>query len=350
MNWRLAGSVIGAAVVGLALILVALGAVAWLRPEIRGVVYSVVESAGDLGTLLGDVLARRLGGLPLLMLLLGIIAVVVARLFARPSVAEDEMPYAVPTGFALLLVGAGAVLALLPDFLYLRDNFGVRINTVFKFYYQVWLLWAIASAYAAYTILIDVEWHIRPGAAARAAFGGLLAVILIAGLLYPALAVYTRAVVEAGRLSGTVPLTLDGGPTLATPDDYAALRCLEALVDDAQVTLVEAVGSAYHPEQGGRVSALTGIPTVLAWEGHERQWRGVTYDQVAGTRAQDVQRLYGDPTWMPAEEVIYRYGIDYVFVGAAERRAFDPFGLEKFAANLTLVCQSGDSLVYQTGR
>ncbi len=350
MAWRLAGSVIAAALLGLVLILVALGVVAWLRPEIRGVVYSVVEAAGGLGALLGDVLARRLGGLPLAALLLAVIAVVVARLFGRPSVAEDDMPYAVPTGFALLLVGAGAVLALLPDFLYLRDNFGVRINTVFKFYYQVWLLWAVASAYAAYTILVDVEWHIRPGTAARAVFGGLLAVILVAGLLYPALAIYTRTVVETGRLNSTVPLTLDGGPTLATPDDYAALRCLEALVGDEPVTLVEAVGSAYHPEQGGRVSALTGIPTVLAWEGHERQWRGATYDQVAGTRAQDVQRLYNDPTWMPAEEVIYRYGIDYVFVGSAERRAFDSFGLDKFAANLTLVCQSGDSLVYQTGR
>ncbi len=350
MNWRLAGSVIGIAVLVLVLMLALLGIVAWLRPEVRGVAYSVMESAGGVGALLGDVLIRRLSGLPLLAVLLGIIAVVVARLTGRPSIAEDEMPYAVPTGFALLLVGAGAVLALLPDFLYLRDNFGVRINTVFKLYYQVWLLWAVASAYAAYTILVDVEWHIRPGTVVRVAFGGLLAVVVITGLIYPALAIYTRAIVEAGRPGGSVPLTLDGGPTLATPDDYAALRCLEALVGDRQVTLVEAVGSAYHPEQGGRVSALTGIPTVLAWEGHQRQWRGATYNDVAGTRAQDVQRLFSELTWMPAAEVIYRYGIDYIFVGAAERRAFDSFGLNKFAANLTLVCQSGDSMVFQTGR
>lgn len=350
MNWRLAGSVVALTVLGIVIGLLALGAIAWARPEIRGAVYSVVEAAGGSDSLLADLFRIRLNGLPLLILLLGVIAVVIARLFGRPAVDEDEAPYAAPTGFVLLLVGAGAVLALLPDYVYLRDIFGVRINTVFKFYYQVWLLWGVASAYAAYTILADVEWHARPTVAVRGVFGGILVILLIAGMLYPVLAVYTRTVVEAGRLNGPVALTLDGGPTLATADDYTTLRCLESLVGDAQVTLVEAVGSAYRPDLGGRVSALTGIPTVLAWEGHERQWRGGTYTAAAGTRAQDIERLYNDPNWLAVEEIAHRYAIDYIFVGTAELNAFDSFGLAKFEANLTPVCQSGSSVVYQVAR
>ena len=212
------------------------------------------------------------------------------------------------------------------------------------------MIWGIASAYAAYSSLADVEWHLRPALAARVVFGVLLAVLLVGGLLYPVLAVYTRTVVEAGRLNSPVALKLDGGPTLATADDYAALRCLEALVGDAQVTLVEAVGTAYRPDQGGRISALTGIPTVLAWEGHERQWRGSGYGAIAGTRAQDVERLYNDPSWLVAEEIAIRYGIDYIFVGSAEQIAFDSFRVAKFEAALTPVCQSGSTAVYQVSR
>ncbi len=350
MNWRLALSVLGVALAGIVMLLVALGLVAWRLPEVRGAVYSTVEEAGGADGLLGTLLGIRLSGLPVLVLLLAMVGIVVARLFARPSIAEDETPYSVPTGFVLVLIGAGAVLALLPDHVYLRDNFGTRINTVFKFYYQVWLVWGIASAYAAYTILADVEWQLRPGGVARAVFGGLLAILLAAGLTYPVLAIYTRTVVEAGRLNSQIALTLDGGPSLATADDYAALRCLEDLVGDAPVTLVEAVGTAYRPDLGGRVSALTGIPTVLAWEGHERQWRGATYGEAAGTRADDVARLYNDPSILALQGAVYRYGVDYIFVGSAEQNTFDSFGLAKFEANLTAVCRSGGSVVYQVGQ
>lgn len=348
MAWGVAWRVLLGALLVLLVFAVVLGIVAWLQPAVRGAVYTIVEDMGGLGDQIMPVLRIRLAGLPLLILLAGMILVIVARLFGRPIAAEDGVPYSAVAGFVLLLIGAGAVLALLPDFIYLRDNFAVRINTVFKFYYQVWLLWGIASTYAAYTILADVEWSTRPGVAARVVFGVLLALVLVAGLTYPVLGVYSRAVTEAGRAGDNPPaLTLDGSPSLATPDDYAALLCLDDLVGDRQVTMVEAVGGAYRPDLGGRVSALTGIPTVLAWENHERQWRGATYPAIAGTRADDVARLYNDPNWVSVAGIATLYGIDYIFVGSAEYGAFDSFGLAKFAPNLTMVCQSGDSMVFQ---
>ena len=48
--------------------------------------------------------------------------------------------------FALMLAAIGLGLVLVPEIVYLRDNFGWRMNTIFKFYYQAWLLFGVAGA------------------------------------------------------------------------------------------------------------------------------------------------------------------------------------------------------------
>lgn len=350
MNWGAAFSAIGIALLTVVLAMIVLGVIAWLNPGIRQAVYQILEAAGGLLTQIGPVLRARLNGLPLLILTSGMLIIVLARLFSIPRDVDDEPSYPASTGFALLLVGLGAALAIVPDFLYLRDNFMVRMNTVFKLYYQVWVVWAIASAYATYTILADVDWSLRPSGVVRTVFAGVLVVVLIAGMVYPVLAFYTRAFVESGRSAGTgSALTLDGAisTTGRRPDDYAVIQCLNALVEGDDAVIVEAVGPPYRPEEGGRVSALTGIPAVINWEGHQSQWRGATYPQTAGSRAQDVARLYNDPNWIAVQPIIDQYGIDYIYVGSAERAAYDSFGLSKFAEVLTPVCQSGDVVVYR---
>jgi YYY domain-containing protein len=96
------------------------------------------------------VLRRRLLQ-PGTALLLGIlIAMIVALLLRRSSPAEPKPgpdstadDSRVPREFILLLGGAGAVLVLFPEFLYLRDQFGVRMNTIFKFYFQSWTFWSV---------------------------------------------------------------------------------------------------------------------------------------------------------------------------------------------------------------
>ncbi len=45
-----------------------------------------------------------------------------------------------PTAFILLLILAAGLLVLAPEFFFLRDVFSDRMNTVFKFYYQAWLM------------------------------------------------------------------------------------------------------------------------------------------------------------------------------------------------------------------
>ncbi len=52
--------------------------------------------------------------------------------------------------FILILIVLGALLCYVPEFFYLRDQFGWRMNTIFKFYFQAWILFSLAGAFAIY--------------------------------------------------------------------------------------------------------------------------------------------------------------------------------------------------------
>lgn len=260
--------------------------------------------------------------------------------------------YSGAAGFALLLVGVGAALTLLPDYVYLRDNFGTRINTVFKFYYQAWVAFSIAAAYAVYVVLSDIR---QPalGRVLRLAYGALTLLVLVLGALYPWLGIHTRSLLEGQRFWGqSGQLTLDGAPLmLQYYDDYVVLMCLSALtVDDPEAIAVEGIAGSYWagPEPDtGRIGALLGMNTVLGWENHQSQWRGPTYGEIVGTRPNDIRTLYNERQWEAVQWIIERYGINYVFYGFAERALFNPSGEQKFIENTDLVCESGSSRVYR---
>lgn len=395
----------------------ALGVSAWGRDDIRGAVYAVIDGSGGLGELVPDVLARRLIGLPSEIALLVMIYLVVGRLFARPAVRsvieadveerevrDDQViwvraiNYSPATGFALLMAGAGAVLTFAPDFVYLRDNFAVRINTVFKLYYQGWLVFSLASAFAVWSVLTGGQRPVgasRRGAAnpapspvrvkaGRAAFGAVVAVFFVMGMAYPVLAIQGRALVDTGRLRTQEqiencdpaseicpeqrPLTLDGVPQMVHSEEYAAIQCLADLEPKRDAVLLEAPGGAYEPDRS-RFSGLTGIPTLIGWQNHERQWRGESYPRVIDQRLEngqlrdrviDAQEIYTTQDWDRAWSLIDRYGIVYIVVGHAERQMIGELagsdqsklreytmGLEKFAQVLQPVCESGTVAVYR---
>lgn len=358
MNWRLGFGVALGLLLLLLLALVALVALGLILPAFRGSALSIVENAGGWDAVWPIIINRRLEALLTPVLLIAGIVLVVGRLFPRRSVgpageaAEDEpqkaaLAYAPSTGFALLLVGIGLLLVLAPEFVYLRDNFGTRMNTIFKFYYQAWVLWSVAAAYGVYTFFADHQLPV-PSAGVRAAAGAVTALALFLGFLFPVYGVYSRALVETGRIAdpSPPPLTLDGGPSFVILDDYEAIICFDQLISGDDVVAVEAIGPAYRSEYG-RVAALSGVPVLLGWENHEGQWRGATYAEAAGTRPQDIPRLYRDPRWETAQEIIQRYGIDYIFFGRSERDSYGTGGEDKFRENMDIVCQRGTSRFYR---
>jgi uncharacterized membrane protein len=61
-----------------------------------------------------------------------------------------QEPRRIERNVALLMVAIAAFVGLAIEIVFLRDNFQMRMNTIFKFYYQIWILWALAAAYGVW--------------------------------------------------------------------------------------------------------------------------------------------------------------------------------------------------------
>ncbi len=274
--------------------------------------------------------------------LLIFLALIVGMLWPKKR-AEDGV-YILPASlsrshiysFGLLLVGG--ILIASPEFFFLRDQFGWRMNTIFKFYYQGWLMWGVIAAFGTGILLkyLDGRWGV--------VFRVVLGLVLFAGLTYTVLGFWDRT----RGFSPDVDLTLDGSDYIGqhSPDELAAIRWLAS----APLGVVaEAVGGSYT--NYARVSAFSGQPTVLGWPGHESQWRGGGTEM--GSRQSDIERLYCARDWLEAETIISLYDIRYVYVGDLERSTYtrDTCGTglmeDKFNLNLAEAYRQGDVVIYE---
>ncbi|MBU0703967.1 MAG: hypothetical protein KKC18_08900, partial [Chloroflexi bacterium] len=139
----------------------------------------------------------------------------------------------------------------------------------------------------------------------------------------------------------------DGAAHLADtyPDDYAAIAWLNENIDGAPVIL-EAPGDRFQAYvYEGRVSAHTGLPTLLGWAGHEHQWRG-SYDEQA-RRETDIEILYTSTNPDEVLTLLDKYGISYVYVGPLERTRYPAPGLTKFAQMMEIVYDTGSVTIYR---
>ena len=232
--------------------------------------------------------------------------------------------------FVLLMVVLGGVMVLAPEFVYLRDVFGSRMNTVFKFYYQAWMLWSLSAAFAGVLILISGKWLGKV----------LVTLFILLGLVYPILAFPTRT----DGFSPPDGYTLDASAYFARlrPDENAAVAWLS---NGPQGVVAEAVGGQYSGF--ARISTLSGQPAVLGWPGHEGQWRG-GYEEV-GSRESDIRTLYETPEWAIALEIIRRYNIRYIFIGSLEVSTY-ALNAEKFMQNLRVGFEQGSVRVFVVPR
>ena len=233
------------------------------------------------------------------------------------------------SSFILLLIALGSLLIIGPDFVYLSDNFGYRINTVFKFYYQAWIVLSLASAYGTVVLLRQLR------GAANVIFSVIVALVLVVGLAYPVFGFNTKT----NGFNPPFEYTLDDFDRVQreNPDEAAAMLWLRSAPDGV---IAEAVGGAYS--QYARVSIYTGLPTVLGWGNHEGQWRDYA---LQGTRAQDIEALYTSPDWVTAQAIIERYDIRYIYIGNLERSTYR-VNEEKFNLFLKPVFQQGIVTIY----
>ena len=251
-------------------------------------------------------------------------------LVTHPSLLLSH-PSSLP--FTLLLLTLGAILVLAPEFVFLRDQFGYRINTVFKFYYQAWMLWSLAAAFGAGVLLQKL----RGLNFANIGFRVLIGLVVFCGLLYPVFSLMTKT----ENFQPAVGYNLDDLERIRreNPDDAAGIEFLRSAPEGI---IAEAIGDSYS--YYARIAAFTGYQTVLGWSGHEAQWRG-SYDP-QGTRRDDILKLYSTANWEEARSVIEQYNIRYIYIGALERVSM-PVNEEKFHIYLKPVFQQGNTVIFE---
>jgi YYY domain-containing protein len=312
-------------------------------PDLVGQPDSIIT--GQIPHLITTILTHRLLHPLTSVLLVLIIILCIAALLPRQPVADIdgvEPPAAMlnpANAFAILLIVTAALLTLGPEFVYLRDVFGQRLNTVFKFYYAAWILFGLGAAYAAHELLSSNN-SLR-----RAVFAPVLVILIMAGLVYPAFAIPNKA--NGFTSSADLP-SLNGIAYIGRqhPGDYNAMLWLQQNARPEDV-LLEAVGGQYS--YFGRFSMATGIPTLLGWPGHERQWRGDLYPELAGTREEDIKEIYNTLNIRRAHELLQKYGVTYIVVGSLERSPdFAPAaGLLKFDRYFPIVYQDQGVVIYR---
>lgn len=246
-----------------------------------------------------------------------------------PGAADGER---IARTFTLLCLAAGLALPLLIEFIFLKDLFNNRMNSVFKFYYQAWVLLAVGAAGAVFFAWRQVRRSLA------------LALTLPTALLVAGGLVFTLAALRDRTRGFTPPptgLTLHGLSSWPEqqPGDWGASQWLLANSRRGEAIL-EAPGGGYAYE--GRISMASGRPTVLGWAGHEHQWRGDAAVALTQEREADIRQLYGSADDATALALLTKYNVRYVVVGRTERawNGFDPAGEERFARTLELVYDS----------
>jgi YYY domain-containing protein len=213
----------------------------------------------------------------------------------RPALALAAFGFAVLTGCELVFVWD-------------------RMNTVFKFHFETWLLFSIAGALAweAFLSSKSLAWRLAVGVTGFAAL--FTTVTALSGFLR----------LDRG---GWPRRTLDGTAYLEkqNPGDRGAIEWINANVRGLPV-LLEAQGPAY--QEFTRLTMHTGLPTVLGWEYHTFQ-RGHSQAEI-DRRKEEVAAAYTSGDEAVVARVLSRYHVALVAVGNLERRTYAGGNLARF--------------------
>ncbi len=238
----------------------------------------------------------------------------------------------------LFFVGTSMVLTIFVEVVVLRGDIG-RMNTVFKFYLQVWTLLSLASAAALYWLIRSMAgW--RPSVAKT--FQSAAWLLVGSAMLFPLLAGADKI---RDRMVDGAPHTLDGmqymiGATylehnintdetmvMQLEQDYHAIRWMQDNVQGSPV-IVEGLVTEYR--WGSRYSINTGLPAVVGWNWHQRQQRAVNPSEWVTGRVAEVDAFYTTSSVEEALDFIHKYDVEYIIVGQMEQAVYPLSGLAKF--------------------
>jgi YYY domain-containing protein len=274
--------------------------------------------------------------------------------------------------FVLSMLGLGLFLSAGVEMVALDGDIQ-RMNTVFKFYIHVWILFAAVAAFGAWYIFDVIRPEIplkvsvprtgiQPARVLRPAFAVCVVGFVAAAVIYPLFATPARVRDRFDNQTAIQPRTNNGlaymngaiygdqSGQINLVDDYAAIQWLRHNVQGSP-TIIEAQTPNYR--WGGRISINTGLPTVIGWGFHQEQQRGVTQTlkDLIKERESDVGAFYSATDPAEAQLILDKYNVKYVILGEVEQLYYPGQGLtniqDGLGGMLQKVFEYGQTQVYE---
>ncbi len=276
---------------------------------------------------------------PVLAFILPVILFSLLFLFREIRKNTNTVPHEVFLILCLILCGASIL--FFSEVFYIMDYLAwgefQRMNSVFKFYNQVWVMWMIAAAFCIYYVMKNLKGKFRK------VFVVCMVILIFASGIYPVLGTYTwlKGFETSPTLDGTAYLNLKypsiqiDGASVESRADYLAIRWIGKNIKGSPVILEAVPANApwyqsFNYTYYCRVSSLTGLPTVMGWVFHEYSWGYKTY--ITEPRINDVNTIYRTEDMELALKKLNEYDVKYVFVGSLEHMQYQERGLQKFEA------------------
>ena len=236
-------------------------------------------------------------------------------------------------GFAMLLLSEAYELSGGPAYW--------RANTIFKFGFPAWILIAVAAGIAITQSLTSIarsRHQFRtsgipfPRVAVAACMSG-ACLWLIAAMYVPA------AIAERSREHQPSGLDSLAYVAFAEPDYAAAITWVSANLDPDRHILIEMTEEYSHPFV---LSTATGVPSLVAWPSHQRQWRA---EHVADLRLSVVETIYRQGGDAVAIRAAAMFGVTHVYIGPRERAQYGGAVDEGFSGWTVVFAQGASRIV-----
>ncbi len=275
------------------------------------------------------VVASIVGGMALTGVLLVFLLVALVLGLRRDRTVEDC--------FMILLFATGLAISVGTEQVVIDGDVG-RMNTIFKFYEQIWVLFGIGGAVALIRIL-DRLGSLR-SIWIRRAWVTVLAAFFVMSAVYPILGTESRV---SQRFNTSIPPTLDGTAYMDSAiytdsdetshltaqlhfaTDKAAIQWLQDNIQGTP-TILEGTRPLYR--WGSRIAIYTGLPTVIGWDWHQKQQRW-GFQTTVDDRLNDVRQMYDSPSTDTTLSLLRRYDVKYIIDGELEQ-GFYPRARAKF--------------------
>ncbi len=218
-----------------------------------------------------------------------------------------------------LITFYSAAMILIPSFLYLKDIYSelnppyYRANTIFKFWYQAWIMLCFCFGYYVtplFKLLNKRNFVLLP-----------ITLMLMCGVFVYPIKAYKYVIGPKYTYKG-----LDGAKYLANlmPGEKRVIEFINQNIK-GQPKVLEAAGGSYSVTSV--ISSYTGLPTVIGWNEHELGWRN-NWPEIAN-RLGDVEIMYKSDNPEVISKLISKYHIQMAVIGFNEREKYGVTAGEK---------------------